>query len=191
MAAARARVIADLLTQHVEEIDFLWNQRQNAWSSSRLRAEDVVTLDERIEAHLQGLLVAGDLLLPIAMPYFTGGEPGAVFAIVYALLRSRSGPAAELIATALEQASGPALLGFADALRVGPLALIEERLIALVRSGPPAAALVAAEGLAYQGKLTLDEPRLKQLCGDAEPAVRLGAWRVLLGLTSRSLVSRA
>ena len=88
MAAARTRLIADLLQVHVEDLAFLWGQRRDALGSRKHTLREYSELNERIEAHLQGLLVAEPAaLVGWLQPRLAGGDRNEVFAAAYALLR--------------------------------------------------------------------------------------------------------
>lgn len=52
-------IIADIVSQHVEEAAFLWLLRSSAIRQPHYALKDLAKLDERVEAHLDGLRVAG------------------------------------------------------------------------------------------------------------------------------------
>src|SRR6516165_2324991 len=54
-----ARVIAEVLDQHAEEAAFLWTLRTAAVSQPHYLLVDLARLDQRVEAHLDGLRAAG------------------------------------------------------------------------------------------------------------------------------------
>ena len=56
------KFLPDLVEEHFEELAFLWGQRRGALRSPRFMPRDLDRLEKRIEAHLQGLLIAGDEL---------------------------------------------------------------------------------------------------------------------------------
>jgi len=51
--------IPGLLTQHTEELAFTWQRRQRAWSAPNHRAAHLHEIDSQIDAHLEGLHIAG------------------------------------------------------------------------------------------------------------------------------------
>ena len=53
-------VILEIISQHVEEAAFLWLLRSNAISQPHYALKDLTKLDDRVEAHLDGLRVAGE-----------------------------------------------------------------------------------------------------------------------------------
>src|SRR5216684_1183404 len=55
-----SQVIPEIVSQHAEEAAFLWLQRANAVHAPHYLLKDLVRLDDRVEAHLDGLRVNGD-----------------------------------------------------------------------------------------------------------------------------------
>jgi uncharacterized protein (TIGR02270 family) len=55
-----AAVISHILEQHAEESAFIWILRDAAVYAPHCDLKDLITLEERIEAHIDGLRVAGD-----------------------------------------------------------------------------------------------------------------------------------
>src|SRR4051812_3148663 len=98
--------IADILVEHYEELDFLWSQRRAALRSPLYTWRELHMLEERIEAHVQGLLVVGDNLPGFLQEKLDGAEADAVFAAAYPLLRLRIPAADQLAAQAFTKAEG-------------------------------------------------------------------------------------
>jgi uncharacterized protein (TIGR02270 family) len=55
-----ARIVPDIVEQHAEEAAFLWSLRDAATDQPHITLRDLADLEERIEAHLDGLRIAGD-----------------------------------------------------------------------------------------------------------------------------------
>jgi uncharacterized protein (TIGR02270 family) len=72
--------IADILEEHVEEAAFLWTIREASAIAPHYRLADLAGLDDRIEAHLDGLRIAGDHGWAACEAALAKGEPGAIFA---------------------------------------------------------------------------------------------------------------
>jgi len=53
-------IVRQVVTQHAEDASFLWFLRQAAVSQPHFSLADLSKLDERVEAHLDGLRVAGE-----------------------------------------------------------------------------------------------------------------------------------
>lgn len=73
-------VIDSILQQHAEEAAFLWLLRNNAVHTPHYALKDLTKLDERIEAHLDGLRTAEDAGWECCRAGLGQQEPGEVFA---------------------------------------------------------------------------------------------------------------
>ena len=58
--AAQARIVAHIVQQHAEEAGFLWMLRDVAVEAPHYACRHLARLDERVEAHVDGLRVAGE-----------------------------------------------------------------------------------------------------------------------------------
>jgi len=79
MPATNKIVIKELVNQHFEEASFLWSQRDLAVTSPVYTLPDLAHLDERVEAHIDGLRVAGDYGLSLCEAGIEEDEPGTFF----------------------------------------------------------------------------------------------------------------
>jgi uncharacterized protein (TIGR02270 family) len=75
-----ALVNREVVEQHAGEAAFLWTQRDNAVRAPHYSLKDLAGLDERVEAHLDGLRVAGQIGWGICDQALGQQEPDAVFA---------------------------------------------------------------------------------------------------------------
>ena len=80
----RYRFIPERITLHAEELAYLWQRRRASLRAPDITLPDFTYLQERIEAHLQGLLVAGDELE-------AGGRPGPFMALANVLALAKFG----------------------------------------------------------------------------------------------------
>jgi uncharacterized protein (TIGR02270 family) len=171
-------VIPDVLAEHLEQLAMLWEQRQDALRSPDLSGEDVFQIDKRLEAHVDGLLLAGDQVLPLLEQALASGESSSMFAAVYVLLRQESQASADRVIDVLMEAQEGPPAEVRQALCHGPIKLIERRLRDLAVSGPAAVAVVAFEALAYHERAMGLFDRLAEFYTDENPAVRQAAWRI-------------
>jgi hypothetical protein len=65
--AAANRIIPRIVEQHAEEAAFLWHLRARAADAPHYVRRHLASLEERIEAHLDGLKVAGEAGFEIAL----------------------------------------------------------------------------------------------------------------------------
>jgi len=74
-------IIAELITQHAEDAAFLWLLRDSAFRQPHYSLSNLAVLDDRIEAHLDGLRVSAEPGWKIVETALLEiGEPGEVFA---------------------------------------------------------------------------------------------------------------
>lgn len=81
-------IIEDIVSQHAEEAAFLWLLRDNAVRAPHYSLKDLADLEERIEAHLDGLRVAGAEAWTFCEQGLEYQEVGEVFAAGYMALDS-------------------------------------------------------------------------------------------------------
>ncbi len=72
--------IKGIITEFVEEAAFLWQLRTRAVSAPHYSLDDLAKLDERLEAHIDGLRVAGEQGWEICENYLTSKIPAEYFA---------------------------------------------------------------------------------------------------------------
>ncbi len=74
------KIIPHVVSQHAEEAAFLWLLRDQAVYAPNYDLPDLIALEERVEAHLDGLRVAGDDAWPFVIEELSLGEPSGAFA---------------------------------------------------------------------------------------------------------------
>lgn len=171
--------IPDIAEEHYEELQFLWTQRRNALHSSAYTMREMGMLEERIEAHTQGLLVLGDHLLEFVEPGLAADDELPAFAAAHVLLRLGTPDAITRVRDAFVAADGKRLDGLRQALSHGPAQPLIPELQRLFTSAPPPIAVAAGEALAFHRALNAGAEQLLPLLRDEHPAVRRGAWRIV------------
>jgi uncharacterized protein (TIGR02270 family) len=73
-------VIPHIIDQHAEEAAFLWMLRDRAVHAPHYNLKDLAKLDGRVEAHIDGLRIAGDYGWDVSLSNLAAKEPGEVFA---------------------------------------------------------------------------------------------------------------
>lgn len=91
MAAVGRPVIAAIVQQHAEEAVFLRELRTRLVRAPHVGLLQLGRLDERIEAHLDGLRVAGGDGIARLLALLDGAGAGAVFALAVRALETRDG----------------------------------------------------------------------------------------------------
>ena len=186
----RSSFIVERVRVHAEELAYLWQRRRAARRSPELALHDFTYLAERIEAHLQGMLVAGEALGAMFGDVLRGDDRDEVFSAAWALLRSGRPDNARRVLEAFAAADGPVIEGFADALTMAPAVHTEATLLAALVHGSPAHAAAAALALASHRRLDTSSAQFGQLLRYEDPGVAALAWRALLVLDSSPDVPR-
>ena len=179
MTDAPLKFLPDLVEEHFEELAFLWGQRRGALRSPRFMPRDLDRLEKRIEAHVSGLLIAGDELAEFVRPGLEGEDADQAFAAGFGLLRSRIPGGVDRVWEAFASVSGPRADGLAEAFAHGPADALLSRLQEAVTAAPPMRSVAAAEALALRGRLAPDSRAQEAWLASDEPAVRRRAWRVV------------
>jgi uncharacterized protein (TIGR02270 family) len=72
-------IITEIVTQHAEESAFLWLLRDSAVYDPHYKLSDLARLDDRVEAHIDGLRIAGDDGWEICKEALALEEAGEIF----------------------------------------------------------------------------------------------------------------
>src|SRR5437660_776458 len=148
MSSAKLSRIPDLLEEHVGEMAFLWGQRQTALDAFNYSRKAFLDLEDRIEAHVEGLLVGGEETISVVKGGLASEDATVSFAAGYSMLRLKSSIAARVVMEAFHQAQEGQLNGIRQALCHGPIELVMEDLKQTSASAPAPIAVAACEALA-------------------------------------------
>lgn len=177
-ASPKLAYIPDIVEEHDEELQFLWLQRRKALRSATYREREVALLEERIEAHAEGMLVIGDHLVQYAEPSLLGEDEMPAFAAAFALLRLGTPEALARVVAAFESAQAHKLDGLRDALAHGPSAPLTPRLTSLFLSAAPLTGAAAGEALVFHGAMTPLAQHLERFIRAESPLARARGWRL-------------
>lgn len=75
-----SRILIDMVERHADEAAFLWEHRRRASRSPRFDLRGLAAMDSRLDAHLDGLLVAGEAGLRVCLEAVGPGGAGELFA---------------------------------------------------------------------------------------------------------------
>jgi uncharacterized protein (TIGR02270 family) len=107
--------IPHIIDQHAEEAAFLWLLRDNAVSAPHYDLEALSELDERVEAHLDGLRISGDYGWEVCKANLDFKENGELFVATVLALENQSTKKLKTVYKVLEE--NPELQsGFVSAL---------------------------------------------------------------------------
>lgn len=173
ISTSNTMIIEEIVSQYAEEAAFLWLIRDDAVRASHYLLNDLGRLDNRLEAHLDGLRVAGRDGWDISQQELKWQEPGEVFAA--AVLALESG-ARDRIDHVFEVGTAAPELerGLVSAMGWTPAACVPGLIADLSQSTAPARRRVAVGALAIRredpGRWLIDAFR------DADPGVRARAF---------------
>lgn len=86
----KVKPIPHIIDQHAEEAAFLWLLRSDAVSAPHYDLEDLSGLDDRVEAHMDGLRVAGDYGWEVCKANLEFKEAGELFITTVLALESNN-----------------------------------------------------------------------------------------------------
>jgi uncharacterized protein (TIGR02270 family) len=89
--------IEDMVIRHAEEAAFLWLLRDGASSAPHYKLNHLTSLDNRVEAHIDGLRVAGEAGWELCVEQLAHEEAGEVFAAAVLALESREQARIDLV----------------------------------------------------------------------------------------------
>ena len=166
----------DVMTQHAEEAAFLWLLRSSAARWPHFRLRDLDELDERVEAHIDGLRIAGEDGWQLCKKELSWKEPGEVFAAAVAALDS--GDQEEIESVLSVAAKSPDLSrGFISALGWLAYEQAEPHIKRLHASQPPSERRIGIAAAAIHRK---DPGRpLNAAIADPDPLLRARALRAI------------
>jgi uncharacterized protein (TIGR02270 family) len=128
--------IPSVLRQHADEASFQWGLRRTAVAASHYSLADLAKLDGRVEAHLDGLRIAGEDGWKICEEQLAANEEGEVFAAGVLAFESGKPAAIAKVLSVVEQT--PALAGsLASALGWLPFERAQPHIQALLKGQNP------------------------------------------------------
>lgn len=177
-APAKLSYIPDIVAEHYDELQFLWTQRRAALRSPSYTERELLLLEERIEAHAQGMLVIGDRIADFVEPGLTGDDEMPAFAAAFALLRLATPDALARVIDAFATAKGKKLAGLRDALSHGRAAVVAPQLTSIFLSADAPVAAAAGEALAFSGGAMPLAQHVERLVRADDAAARASGWRI-------------
>jgi uncharacterized protein (TIGR02270 family) len=180
-------IIPDIIEQHWEEAGLLWGRRCAVVRKASLSLTSLAELDERIEAHLDGLRAAGNEGWELCANIATWEDPGEAFV---AGAMSLAEPHEANFNEVLKRATAnPALgRGLISALGWMDPSAVQARIRQLLTSESPIIRRIGL-GAAAVHRLNLDGP-LRESLNDEDEEVRARACRAAGELGRKDLASR-
>jgi uncharacterized protein (TIGR02270 family) len=183
----RIASIASLVAQHAGDAAFLWLRRRREIDRPFLDETDVGRIDQRLEANIEGLMAAGESGWQAARTQVADfAEPGEIFVLGVAALRSGEKEAIEIALSASEETRAFAVGSLSGAVARTPRDLLKPFVAEWLAGRDP---LRRSLGLAALQHHCIDPgARLASLLVDADPEVRRRALRLAGTLKRRDLL---
>lgn len=179
----------DIYEEHLDEASFLWVQWNRALVAPDYKLEDVASLEERLLAHLDGLVLGGEpVARELLLPALDSEDPPRISAALWALLAEPGlMKLTELVERVRAAAPEGPLAALGRALELNGRPEVGEALLPLLKSQEPLLQIWALEVLASRGQL----PRGIEVEWLTHPDARVVV-AVLRGLSSlpRDVASR-
>lgn len=169
-----ADLLRDVLEEHFDEACFLWQQRQRALTSRTMNRRDLKRLDERLLAHLDGLLLGGEPAWSLIAHGLQGPGEAAARVAAFIALALDTEERIDTIYTALINAPFAVCRGVQLALRCAPGSRVKECLPRWLHAAHWRVRAVALDALSCRLE-PLSEATIAELLGDHAPAVRTAA----------------
>lgn len=175
--------LIDLYEEHLEEASFLYHQCRHLRRDLEMPWTGVQAFEQRLEAHLDGLVIGGDLALEVCQKKAPDADAGELFAIVAVYCRQGRAPLLAELFKNLQAGDDARLQAVADALSLEmPQAWQSHAARALAQDSPVLTPLLAA--VSARRRWAVDGvfarllpaatpealPGLLQLCGRVGPS---------------------
>lgn len=167
----------ELLEQHRDEATFLWLQWERSLVAPDYVLEEVAELEERLLAHVDGLVLGGPRAAEhLVVPALESEEQEVVATLAYVLLSPELPSGSEVVRTALEAAPPALLPAFQRALELRGYEVLPSWLPTLLEQDEPARQALALE--VFASHAMHPGPMLAELLRHEEPTVAAAALRL-------------
>ncbi|QQR46388.1 TIGR02270 family protein [Myxococcus xanthus] len=177
-------MMLDVLEEHLSEAAFFWSQWERALVAPDYTLEETAELEERLLAHLDGLVAAGAAAIEVLSSVVHEREdPGEVFAAAWSLLALAPSLVLDAVKARATDAPPPVQASIRRALELGEKGVVETALAPLLITAEPMAVSV----LGFRGHLL--GGRAEELLSHPDALVVTAALRAL-NLSSKPHASR-
>lgn len=169
-----AALLRDVLEEHFDEACFLWRQRALAIGSRGLHRRDLSRIDERLLAHLDGLVIGGEPAWPLIGRGLDGPSPAAALVSAWIALTLDTDDFLDVLYPVLTNAPAPVFRGVCQAFRYARGRFVEECLPRWLYAAHFRVRAVAIDALSFHLR-PIPEAIIAELQVDHAPAVRHAA----------------
>jgi uncharacterized protein (TIGR02270 family) len=145
-------VMMDVLEEHLDEAAFLGSQWERALVSPRYELADIAELEERLLAHVDGLVVGGEAAVSeLLLPGLETDEPERISASALALLAGKGKHEREETLGVFDSGDEVQRAGIGRAMELSEVEGLEAVLLERLTAEEPALQLAAFQVLAFRG----------------------------------------
>ena len=164
-----------LYEEYLEEASFLYAQRRTLFQNPEITWKKVGEFEERLEAHIDGLVVGDKLAMEVCINHAAEGDPGEIYAATCVFCRQDQRDRVLTILDRLDPADNEKASAVADALKYGlPDAWVPD-FLTLLSSGDPKLAPILARAFGYR-RLPCGPQLLSAMKRCAAPALPEIVW---------------
>ncbi len=189
MYMAQAEIISDVIEEHFDEAAFLYQSRLQALASHRIGLSAFRRIEQRLLAHLDGLLVGGEMAWRLVEPNLQGPTRAAVAIAAYVACALGEDPYIEQLYAVLRDAPSPIFCGVRDALRHTGSHDAVDSLSRWLYAAHPSLRAAAVDALSFR-RAEIPLNVLTELLADHSALVRQSATQAVGRLRLRSLTPR-
>jgi uncharacterized protein (TIGR02270 family) len=150
MALSQRAFLIRLYEEYLEEASFLYAQRRTLFQNPEIPWTKIGGFEERLEAHIDGLVVGGTLALEVGAARAAEGDFGEIFAAMCLFCRQNQRDSALAVLEALDPDDAKKAVAVADALKYELPDAWTPDLLTLLERGDPKLAPVLARAFGYR-----------------------------------------
>ncbi len=181
-------ILLDIVEEHLEEADFLWSHRQSALADRGSTLHRQAEIEERLLAHLDGLLLSEDAGWQFLAPKLTDGATGEAFAAGWVALASERSQYVDALLAATSTAQGKVFDGIRQAFCHAPDQRVMPLLTSLLSADGAPHRAVALDALSFR-RAPIPDRQLQVALLDKEPLVSTAGLTAVGRLRKQSLAA--
>jgi uncharacterized protein (TIGR02270 family) len=150
MANSYRAFLIELYEEYLEEASFLYEQKRALYSNAEIDWKKIAEFEQRLEAHLDGLVVGEKLAIEVCKRHAAEGDVGELFAATSVFCRQNTRDLVGAIFDELDPDDAEKACALGDALKYElPVAWFPD-LFTLLASGDPKLAPILARAFGYR-----------------------------------------
>jgi uncharacterized protein (TIGR02270 family) len=150
MATSTKAFLIELYEEYLEEASFLYAQRRTLFSNPEITWKKIGEFEERLEAHVDGLVVGDQLALEVCVRHAEEGDFGELYAATCVFCRRNERDRVLAILDQLDPGDAEKVCAVADALKYELPEAWYVDLLTLLGSGDPKLVPILARAFGYR-----------------------------------------